>query len=159
MHEESQSGDGPHPPAVGSAHHIVKQSEGHWQAAAASVLSTFIAVDVCFLFKCFLFFFFLSFCLNCFSVFHIDIYLYVSKGFTQVWHFFVYVSLSKKAFILRFTENPSFTRLKIEFGLIRTCHLKANEGALLLSAEQKHNASFLETIATVSPQIPSKHFK
>lgn len=45
-HEERQSGDGPHPPAVGSAHHIVKQSEGHWQAAAASVLSTFIAVDV-----------------------------------------------------------------------------------------------------------------
>lgn len=50
MHEESQSGDGPHPPAVGSAHHIVKQSEGHRVAAAASVLSTFIAVDVCFLF-------------------------------------------------------------------------------------------------------------
>lgn len=45
-HEERQSGDGPHSPAVGSAHHMVKQSEGHWPAAAASVLSTFIAVDV-----------------------------------------------------------------------------------------------------------------
>lgn len=29
-----------------SAHHMVKQSEGHWLAAAASVSSTFIAVDV-----------------------------------------------------------------------------------------------------------------
>jgi len=56
MHEESQSGDGLHPLAVGSAHHIVKQSEGHWWAAEASVLSTFIAVasfSTFFLFVCF----------------------------------------------------------------------------------------------------------
>lgn len=36
MLAESRSGGGPHPPAAGGAHHIVRQSEGHWLAAAAS---------------------------------------------------------------------------------------------------------------------------
>lgn len=96
--EERQSGDGPHPPAVGSAHHMVKQSEGHW---LAPVLSTFIAVDVCsLLWRLFFFFFSSVFSSDSFCKIYIDIYLYVSKRIYPSLAFFVSISL-KKAFILR----------------------------------------------------------
>ena len=67
MLEESQSGGGPHPPAAGSAHHMVRQSEGHWLAAAASVT---VHIHCC---RCMLpfsnvFFFFFVFFFKIFSI-------------------------------------------------------------------------------------------